>query len=74
MNQINKLREKVSDLFYQLNEEGDESEYSENDMNKSSNDMKISEHEKEEPTPPEFSNSESSDEEKLGKKPTSPQQ
>lgn len=32
MNQINKLREKVSDLFYQLNEEGDESEYSENDM------------------------------------------
>ena len=69
MNQISKLREKISDLFYQLNEEGDESEYSENDMNKSSNDMKLSE-QKEEPTPPEFSNSESSDEEKLpGKKP-----
>ena len=59
MNQINKLREKVSDLFYQLNEEGDESEFSENDMKKVTSRMKLSEQEKEEPTP-EFSNSESS--------------
>lgn len=54
MNQFSKLREKISDLFYQLNEEGDESEYSENDMVKSSRDMKLSD--KDDPTP-EFSSS-----------------